>query len=141
MGIFDKIKDVFDHHEDEQPSTETAATPVEEAVATAEETVAEATTTVEETVAETVAAVEETVAPVTEPVTEAVAAVEEAAAPVVESAPVAAVVEAKTYTVESGDNLTWISERFGVSVAAIAQANGIENPDLIFPGQVLTIPA
>ena len=40
----------------------------------------------------------------------------------------------------SGDTLSAIGERYGVSYQAIAQANGIENPDLIYPGQVFTIP-
>ena len=50
---------------------------------------------------------------------------------------------ARTYTVESGDTLWAISERFygdGNKYQIIADASGIENPDLIHPGQVLTIP-
>lgn len=46
----------------------------------------------------------------------------------------------KTYTVKSGDTLSEIGARYGVSYMDIANASGIENPDLIFPGQVLTIP-
>jgi LysM repeat protein len=45
-----------------------------------------------------------------------------------------------TYVVQPGDNLYRIALRFGVSVAAIQQANGITNPSLIFVGQVLLIP-
>lgn len=45
----------------------------------------------------------------------------------------------QTYTVQRGDNLYRISVRFGVSIAALAQANNIANPNLIFAGQVLTI--
>ncbi|MHB8625231.1 MAG: LysM peptidoglycan-binding domain-containing protein [Aggregatilineales bacterium] len=45
-----------------------------------------------------------------------------------------------TYVVQSGDTLFRIASRFGVTVAAIVQANGIVNPNLIFVGQVLTIP-
>jgi len=48
--------------------------------------------------------------------------------------------EGTTYTVRSGDTLSSIARRFGVSTAAIAQANGIVNPNLIFVGQVLNIP-
>lgn len=49
----------------------------------------------------------------------------------------------QTYTVVSGDTLWAIAERFygdGSKYQAIADASGIDNPDLIFPGQVLTIP-
>jgi nucleoid-associated protein YgaU len=50
---------------------------------------------------------------------------------------------ARTYTVESGDTLWAISERFygdGSKYQVIADASGVSNPDLIQPGQVLTIP-
>jgi nucleoid-associated protein YgaU len=49
----------------------------------------------------------------------------------------------RTYTVVSGDTLWAISERFygdGSKYQQIANASGISNPDLIHPGQVLTIP-
>jgi LysM repeat protein len=49
----------------------------------------------------------------------------------------------QTYTVESGDSLWAIAERFygdGSKFQVIADASGIPNPDLIQPGQVLTIP-
>lgn len=45
------------------------------------------------------------------------------------------------YTVRAGDRLTRIAREYNTSVACIAQANGIRNPDLIYIGQVLTIPA
>lgn len=45
-----------------------------------------------------------------------------------------------TYTVVEGDTLWDISQAHGTTVEAIVEANSIENPDLIFPGQVLTIP-
>jgi nucleoid-associated protein YgaU len=66
--------------------------------------------------------------------------VEEEAAPTPEPEPAPA---ARTYTVESGDTLWAISERFygdGSKYQIIADASGISNPDLIQPGQVLTIP-
>jgi putative chitinase len=44
------------------------------------------------------------------------------------------------YTVQPGDTLGAIGARFGVSYRAIAEASGIENPNRIYPGQVLTIP-
>jgi len=49
----------------------------------------------------------------------------------------------RTYTVVSGDTLWAISERFygdGSKYQVIADASGVSNPDLIHPGQVLTIP-
>ncbi|MDA0815209.1 MAG: LysM peptidoglycan-binding domain-containing protein [Chloroflexi bacterium] len=47
--------------------------------------------------------------------------------------------ESVQYTVESGDTVGGIAERFGVSSDAIRSANEITN-DEIFIGQVLTIP-
>ena len=49
----------------------------------------------------------------------------------------------RTYTVVSGDTLWAIAERFygdGSQYQQIADASGVPNPDLIHPGQVLTIP-
>lgn len=44
------------------------------------------------------------------------------------------------YTVRPGDTLSAIGARFGVSYQAIARANGIANPNLIYSGQQLVIP-
>jgi LysM repeat protein len=44
-----------------------------------------------------------------------------------------------TYTVQRGDTLNAIARRFNTTVAAIAAANGITNPNRIFAGQVLRI--
>ena len=49
-------------------------------------------------------------------------------------------VPSTTYTIQSGDTLTAISGRFGVSIDAIVRLNNIANPDLIYAGQVLRIP-
>ena len=50
---------------------------------------------------------------------------------------------AKTHEVARGDNLTNIARRHGVSVAEIHDLNRdiISNPNLIFPGQILRLPA
>src|SRR5689334_5802967 len=45
-----------------------------------------------------------------------------------------------TYTVHSGDTLSAIATRTGVSAADLARANGIADPNLIRIGQVLTVP-
>jgi len=45
-----------------------------------------------------------------------------------------------THTVQRGENLFRIALRYGTTVQAIASANGIANPALIYVGQVLTIP-
>jgi LysM repeat protein len=45
-----------------------------------------------------------------------------------------------TYTVQRGDTLGAIATRFNTTVQAISAANNISNPNLIYAGQVLTIP-
>ncbi len=45
-----------------------------------------------------------------------------------------------TYVVGWGDSLSLIAARYGTTVSAIAQANGLTNPNLIYVGQRLTIP-
>jgi len=47
---------------------------------------------------------------------------------------------AYTYVVRFGDTLWSIARRFGTTVQAIVQANGIINPNYIWVGQVLCIP-
>jgi murein DD-endopeptidase MepM/ murein hydrolase activator NlpD len=44
------------------------------------------------------------------------------------------------YVVREGDDLSAIALRMGVSVRQLVDANGIANPNLIQPGQVLTAP-
>lgn len=43
------------------------------------------------------------------------------------------------YTVRSGDNLSSIASRYGVSYQILASLNGLSNANLIFPGQILKI--
>lgn len=45
-----------------------------------------------------------------------------------------------SYTVQSGDSLIQIANRLGLNYMDIARLNGISNPNLIHPGQVLRLP-
>jgi LysM repeat protein len=77
------------------------------------------------------------------PTPEVVAAAVEEPAPAAEPEPASPPPAQRTYTVVSGDTLWAISERFygdGSKYQVIADASGISDPDLIYPGQVLTIP-
>ncbi|MGB4637026.1 MAG: LysM peptidoglycan-binding domain-containing protein, partial [Limnochordia bacterium] len=45
------------------------------------------------------------------------------------------------YTVQPGDSMFLIAQRFGVSLNALIAANPqITNPNLIFPGQIVCVP-
>ncbi len=46
----------------------------------------------------------------------------------------------RTYTIKAGDTLYAIAIKFGTTVAAIASANNITNPNQISAGQILIIP-
>jgi LysM repeat protein len=48
--------------------------------------------------------------------------------------------EPTIYVLQTGDNLTRLSARFGTTIPAILAANKIANPSLIFVGQSLIIP-
>lgn len=52
----------------------------------------------------------------------------------------APVANGQTYTVVRGDTLSGIGAKYGISYQAIADANGISDPNKIYPGQVLRIP-
>lgn len=45
------------------------------------------------------------------------------------------------YTVQLGDTLSRIAQRYNTTYKYLAELNGIANPNLIYPGQVLTISA
>jgi hypothetical protein len=62
------------------------------------------------------------------------------AVPTVAPTPVPTPPPQQTYVVQQGDTLAAIAQRYGVTVAAIQEANGIEDPDEIIIGQVLVIP-
>ena len=76
------------------------------------------------------------------------AAAPKVAAPKAAAAPrhVAAVaLSGQTYTIQSGDSLSKIAEKLNIAggwqLLADANAKTISNPDLVFPGQVLQLPA
>ena len=46
-----------------------------------------------------------------------------------------------THVIQSGDTLSELAARHGMSVRAVAEANGISNPNLIVVGQRIEIPA
>lgn len=48
--------------------------------------------------------------------------------------------QTRTHVVAPGEYLSLIGSKYGVSWQSIAAANGIQNPDRIYPGQVLRIP-
>lgn len=48
---------------------------------------------------------------------------------------------AQTYSVAPHDTLFLIAQRYNTTVEQLSQANNLANPHLIYPGQVLTIPA
>jgi|SRR5579875_290595 len=52
----------------------------------------------------------------------------------------AAVGAGSTYTVQPGDNLTTIAQRFGTSVQALAAANGLSDPNYVQAGTTLQLP-
>ncbi|HZX46041.1 MAG TPA: LysM peptidoglycan-binding domain-containing protein [Clostridia bacterium] len=49
--------------------------------------------------------------------------------------------ESIIYTVRPGDTLYLIAIRFGTSIAVLTTFNYLDNPNLIFPGQQLVVPA
>jgi LysM repeat protein len=56
------------------------------------------------------------------------------------TSPASGTSKSTTYTVQSGDTLWSIGQRYGVSWQLIASENGISSPYLINPGETLTIP-
>jgi len=67
-----------------------------------------------------------------------VAARPAAAAPAPAAAPAAPA--PKVHTVRAGEHLTGIARHYGVTIAAVASANGLADPSRIYAGQRLTIP-
>ena len=54
--------------------------------------------------------------------------------------PVGSMPSQRIHRVQPGESLASIARRYGVSLAALAQANGLSNPNRIAVGQVLVIP-
>ncbi len=46
----------------------------------------------------------------------------------------------KYYTVQSGDTLSGIAEKYNTTYQVLASINGISNPNLIYPGQKIILP-
>lgn len=45
-----------------------------------------------------------------------------------------------TYVIQSGDTLSGIAQRFGTTVSALADLNGISDPDKIYAGNTIRVP-
>jgi spore germination protein len=45
------------------------------------------------------------------------------------------------YRVKPGDTVRFVAQMYGVSPASVANASGLQNPDRLQVGQVLTIPS
>ena len=63
-----------------------------------------------------------------------------AVAPIV-APPAAPVAAPRTHVIASGEHLTGIARRYGVTIAAVVDANRLADPSRIFAGQRLAIPA
>jgi LysM repeat protein len=44
------------------------------------------------------------------------------------------------YTIQSGETLALIAQRYNLTVQQLASANCMDNPDLIFADQVIAVP-
>jgi len=75
------------------------------------------------------------------PSTAPVATVASTAPPPVATATTAPAANQRRYVVQSGDTLSGIAAQYGVTVQQIIDANSLQNPDLVLPGQELIIPA
>ena len=69
-----------------------------------------------------------------------VAVVTAAALPALATPGIAPERQGTVHIVQWGETLGIIAQRYGVAVTAIAQANGISNPNYIYAGQSLVIP-
>lgn len=58
-----------------------------------------------------------------------------------DSVPANAQPSEQSYTVQSGDTLSQIAEKYGTTYKKLAEYNAITNPDLIYIGQIIKIPS
>lgn len=63
------------------------------------------------------------------------------AAPAAPAAPTARPAPTSSYTIKSGDTISSIAARFGVTTQAVLDANGLTASSIIYPGQTIAIPA
>ncbi|GHF10220.1 LysM peptidoglycan-binding domain-containing protein [Pseudolysinimonas yzui] len=62
-------------------------------------------------------------------------------APTAPAAPTARPAPTSSYTIKSGDTISSIAARFGVTTQAVLAANGLTASSIIYPGQTIVIPA
>lgn len=53
--------------------------------------------------------------------------------------PVPAISSPKYYVVRPGDNLYAIADRYGLELQTLLDLNNLENPNIIYPGQILRL--
>ncbi len=58
-----------------------------------------------------------------------------------EGGPAVAAPSGRTHTVAAGETLSWVAGFYDIGLEALLSANGIENPDYLYEGQVLELPA
>ena len=58
---------------------------------------------------------------------------------VINGEPVASTSDEVYYTIQDGDTLSGIGATHGVSWQWLAEVNGIDNPDLIYPGKTIRV--
>ncbi len=98
---------------------------------------ARASVTIARTATRTASPIVATVAPSVPPAPVASATTPTPAA----TATVPAPAGGQKHVVQDGDTLSGIAEQFGVTIQQIIDANSLQNPDLLLPGQELIIPA
>ncbi len=139
------IEDAGSNTADSQPGdtqADVTKEPVEKETVAVAEATEEPTEKETEVVPTPVPTKEATPEPTKEATPEPTPSPTEAPAETSEPTPEPIIVQAPgTHTVQAGENLFRIALRYSLSVDALAQANGITNPALVYVGQVLKIPS